>query len=85
MDIDSQDLLLSGKAVSETTWTLLSSPCPSRRSTLSSQSSFPSGSAPQTPPRKILNLDENPTPREIVAFSFELFHDELRTKGAKVD
>jgi len=90
MDIDSQDDLLSGKAGSETTWTLLSSPCPSRRSTLSNQSSLLSGAAPQTPPRKTLNLDENPTPSEIATFPFELFNDELRagtpprTKGTKV-
>jgi hypothetical protein len=86
MDADSQDLFW-GQVGSETSLTLHSSPCPSRRST---QSSSLSASAPQTPPRKILNLDENPTPTEIAHFPFELFNDELRaatpprTKGAKV-
>lgn len=86
MDVDSQDIFL-GQAGSETSLTLHSSPCPLR---LSTQSSFLSGSTPQTPPRKILNLDENPTPGEIATFPFELFNDELRagtpprTNGAKV-
>jgi hypothetical protein len=49
-----------------------------------------SGSTPQTPPRKTLNLDENPTPSEIAKFPFDLFRDELRaatpprTHGTKV-
>ncbi|KAJ3455498.1 hypothetical protein MRS44_016980 [Fusarium solani] len=86
MDVDSQDIFL-GQVGSETSLTLHSSPCPSR---LSTQSSFLSGSTPQTPPRKILNLDENPTPGEIATFPFELFNGELRagtpsrTNGAKV-
>ena len=54
---------------------LPSSPCPSGPSI---QSSLLSLSGPQTPPSKILNLDENPTPSEIATFPFELFNGQLR-------
>ncbi|KAJ3499546.1 hypothetical protein NLG97_g234 [Lecanicillium saksenae] len=60
---------------SEPSLILPSSPCPSRPST---QSSLLSLTGPQTPPSKILNLDENPTPSEIATFPFELFNGQLR-------
>jgi hypothetical protein len=86
MEPETEDTIF-GRKGSETSLTLHSSPCPSR---LSTQSSFLSGSPPQTPPRRALNLDENPTPSEIATFPFELFSDELRaatpprTRGVKV-
>lgn len=72
---------------SDSSMMIPSSPCPSGPST---QSSLLSLANPQTPPSKILNLDENPTPSEIATFPFELFNGQLRAatppriNGAKV-
>jgi hypothetical protein len=87
MDVGAHQDLFLGQPGPEISLALHSSPSPSR---LSTQSSFLSGSTPQTPPRKGLNLDENPTPSEIAAFPFELFNNEFRagtpprTNGVKV-